>query len=149
MSKAPEDQLSAGESFQSVGSWSIHTLVYSAHASLQYMQLNYTLGPEVTSNPYHSTTVRTSMTRHIGTQFDDMRDEMVRAFRNVLPQAPLSNGGSELPLEFSNLIITVNTEWVGVRMYESILEITSRISARLAVGYPLCKSHQLRVSYKT
>lgn len=52
----------------------------------QFLQLDYTLGREVTWNPYHVNVVRTSLTRNILAQFDDMYYEMVDAFDDALPR---------------------------------------------------------------
>lgn len=54
------------------------------------MQLDYTLGPEVTWNPYHIVVVRSAMTRNIAAQFDEMTNEMVNAFDDILPKEPSS-----------------------------------------------------------
>jgi hypothetical protein len=49
------------------------------------MQLDYTIGPEVTSNPYHVNVVRAAVTRNIAAQFNDMREEMILTFEELLP----------------------------------------------------------------
>ncbi|KAF8967500.1 cytochrome P450 [Flammula alnicola] len=89
-----------------------------------YLQLDYTLGPEVTTNPYHINVVRSPMTRNIAAQFDEMRDEATRAFEEIIP---------------SN-----SNEWVGVPIFSTITEVISRLSARLAVGSPLCQNKEFR-----
>ncbi|KAF8178052.1 hypothetical protein BJ912DRAFT_1063390 [Pholiota molesta] len=57
MNKASGKELSAILNFQS------------------YLQLDYTLGPEVTTNPYHIKVVRSTMTRNVAAQFEDMHSE--------------------------------------------------------------------------
>ncbi|KDR84440.1 hypothetical protein GALMADRAFT_713260 [Galerina marginata CBS 339.88] len=108
ISKAPDYQLDNSLSFAA------------------YLQLDYTLGPEVTSNPYHVNVVRAAMTRNIMAQFDEMHDEMLQAFADVLP-LNASNGN-----------------WVGLPIFETIVEVMSRISARLSVGFPLCDNKEFR-----
>ncbi|KAF5321052.1 hypothetical protein D9619_000106 [Psilocybe cf. subviscida] len=104
--RAPEEDLSGIISFEG------------------YLQLDHTLGPEVTTNPYHLQVVRTTMTRNIGAQFADMRDEAIKAFEEIIP--PSSTG------------------WVAVPIFPAVTEVLSRISARLAVGAPLCENQHFR-----
>lgn len=87
-------------------------------AFASFMQLDYTLGPEVTSNSYHTNVVRTSVTRNIATQFKDMHEEMILTFEELLPPD--------------------DRDWIGIPIFPAIVNIMSRISARLSVGYPLC-----------
>ncbi|KAF9477848.1 cytochrome P450 [Pholiota conissans] len=106
MNKASGKELSAILNFQS------------------YLQLDYTLGPEVTTNPYHINVVRSTMTRNVAAQFDDMRTEAISAFEDLIP--------------------STSTEAHAIPIFSSIAEVISRINARLAVGFPLCQNKTFR-----
>ncbi|KJA17748.1 hypothetical protein HYPSUDRAFT_205974 [Hypholoma sublateritium FD-334 SS-4] len=106
MNKASGKELSAILNFQS------------------YLQLDFTLGPAVTTNPYHINVVRSPMTRNIGPQFEDMHEEAVDAFKDIIGPA--------------------HGEWTAVPIFASIAEVVSRINARLAVGFPLCRDAAFR-----
>ncbi|KIM49862.1 hypothetical protein M413DRAFT_59041, partial [Hebeloma cylindrosporum] len=73
--------------------------------------------------PYHTNVVRTSVTRNIATQFKDMHEEMILTFEEMLPP---------------------DNHWTGIPIFPAIVNIMSRISARLSVGYPLCNGRSLR-----
>jgi hypothetical protein len=60
---------------------------------LQYLQLDYTLGPEVTTNPYHINVVRSTMTRNVAAQFEDMHSEAVSAFEDLVSSNSLGKPG--------------------------------------------------------
>ncbi|KAF8178050.1 hypothetical protein BJ912DRAFT_672003 [Pholiota molesta] len=106
MNKASGKELSAILNFQS------------------YLQLDYTLGPEVTTNPYHIKVVRSTMTRNVAAQFEDMHSEAVSAFEDLISSNSL--------------------DWHAIPIFSSMSEIISRINARLAVGYPLCQNKAFR-----
>lgn len=48
-------------------------------------QTDYTMGPPLHYDPYHNSTIRTSLTRNIAPRFDDIRDEIECAFNDNLP----------------------------------------------------------------
>ncbi|KAF8165943.1 cytochrome P450 [Crassisporium funariophilum] len=106
ISKAGDEQLSAVESFN------------------KFLQLDYTLGTKVTTNPYHINVVRAAMTRNIVAQFDDVRDEMLSAFEEAIP---------------SN-----KTEWHSIPVHQTVEEIMSKIAARMSVGRPLSDNKEFR-----
>lgn len=108
------------------------------------MQLDYTIGPEVTSNPYHTNVVRAAVTRNIAAQFNDMHEEMILTFEELLP--PDNHGISIITMQLTVLSLIKSrspSDWIGIPMFPAIVKIMSRISARLSVGYPLCKQSPL------
>ena len=118
MNKASGKELSAILNFQSVSR--IPSLGNVGPDAPQYLQLDFTLGPAVTTNPYHINVVRSPMTRNIGPQFEDMHEEAVDAFKDIIKPA--------------------RGEWTAIPIFASVAEVVSRINARLAVGFPLCES---------
>ncbi|KAF8887264.1 cytochrome P450 [Gymnopilus junonius] len=107
VSKASEEQLNTSDHFA------------------EFLQLDYTLGPEVTWNPYHVNVVRTTLTRNILAQFDEMYHELVNAFDDALPRE-------------------LSSDWASVPILDATVELESRVSARLAVGAPLCYDKEYR-----
>ena len=53
------------------------------------MAIEYNFGYEIHSTPYHTTVVRTSLTRNLGVLYPDVLDELDIASRELIPQ---SNG---------------------------------------------------------
>ncbi|KAJ6623269.1 cytochrome P450 [Mycena sp. CBHHK59/15] len=82
-------------------------------------QSKYTIGAEITDNPYHAVAVRGSMTRNLGRCFPQVRDEIVHAFDDVLA------------LE--------DKKWKLVQVQPAIMQVVARTSNRLFVGLPLCR----------
>ncbi|KAJ7577380.1 hypothetical protein C8J56DRAFT_1113373 [Mycena floridula] len=54
-------------------------------AVAEMLQIIYTLGPEITQDPYHVETIRGPLTRNLVTCFLDTREEMVMAFASQIP----------------------------------------------------------------
>ena len=53
-------------------------------SSAQSMQMNFTMGPSISEDPYHIPIVRSQLTRNIATIFPDLRDEVATAFTDLL-----------------------------------------------------------------
>ena len=51
----------------------------------QSLQVDYTLGPSVHTNPYHIAIVRSNLTRALGELFPELRDEIIHSFGTVIP----------------------------------------------------------------
>ncbi|KAJ7575400.1 cytochrome P450 [Mycena floridula] len=88
-------------------------------AVMEELQTEYTLGPEIFTDPYHVETVRSSLTRNIAASFSDTRDEMAAAFASLIP---LSN------------------DWIKYPALATITQIICRTSNRVFVGLPLCRN---------
>ncbi|KAJ7574536.1 cytochrome P450 [Mycena floridula] len=98
-------------------------------AAEEGLSTEYTLGLEITSDPYHAETVRGPLTRNIAACFPDTRDEMMTAFAS---QIPPSKG------------------WTKYTALPTVMQITCRTSNRLFVGLPLCRNADfvdLNISY--
>ncbi|KAF7328411.1 hypothetical protein MVEN_02556800 [Mycena venus] len=105
--------------------------VLSFHGGAEdILQADYTMGPEITANPYHEHTVRSALTRNIGRCLPQMHDEFVRAFED------------EFALD--------GAEWKEITVMPHALRVVARTTARVFVGLPLCRNQEyvdLSISY--
>ncbi|KAF7325009.1 Cytochrome P450 [Mycena kentingensis (nom. inval.)] len=99
---AKEDELSSLEGFNDV------------------FQGNITLGPNILGNPYHLSVTRVSMAKNIGTQFDEVHDEIRATFEEQLK--------------------IKSDEWVTIPVKTTIQHAICRTTNRLFVGLPLCRN---------
>ncbi|KAI0059479.1 cytochrome P450 [Artomyces pyxidatus] len=84
------------------------------------LQIKYTLGEEFEKDSYHIPLVRTQLTRNLGVLFDDMRDELVAAFEDMIP---------------------ARDDWVKVPFSTTIPNIVCRASNRVFVnGVDICRN---------
>ncbi|KAJ7124673.1 cytochrome P450 [Mycena crocata] len=100
------------------------------HGAEDILQGDYTMGPEITLNPYHQYTVRGSLTRNIGRCLPQMHDEFVCAFEEVLALK--------------------GTEWKEITVLPTMMQVVARTSGRVFVGLPLCRNQDyvdLSISY--
>ena len=82
--------------------------------------------------------IRTRLTRHIATFFDDVRDEIEAAFNDLIPAN--TNGLFNLHTihtEVSHVLIL--TDWVSIHALPTVQSIVARVSGRVFVGLPLCE----------
>ncbi|KAK7044805.1 cytochrome P450 [Favolaschia claudopus] len=84
-----------------------------AEATNSLLHLEHTIGQEQHRDPFQVAVVRSTMTRNIGVCFPDIRDEVVAAFKDLIP-----------PTE----------EWISVPAMQTILPIVSRVSNRFFIG---------------
>ncbi|KAJ7511671.1 cytochrome P450 [Mycena galericulata] len=70
---------------QEIASAPEHILSFHQSAA-DLLQMDYTMGPNLTINPYHVLAIRGSLTRNlrVGRCFPEVRDEMISAFDDVL-----------------------------------------------------------------
>lgn len=66
---------------------------------MQYLQLDYTLGKQLLSNPYHIDVIRMAVTRNIGARFQEIHDEVSRAYSDAIKLT--GNGESQKDLTFT------------------------------------------------
>ncbi|PPQ96349.1 hypothetical protein CVT26_005033 [Gymnopilus dilepis] len=79
----------------------------------------YTLGPRILENPFHIEVIRKALTRNIGSRYQDIYDEVVRAYTEAIPQC--------------------TDDWVSITAYKLQVDVICRVSSRYFVGQPLCK----------
>ncbi|KAH8113854.1 cytochrome P450 [Phellopilus nigrolimitatus] len=82
----------------------------------------WTIGSNVALHSYHFSIIRSQLTRHLGSLFDDVRDEIMHAFADNIPAK--------------------ENEWVSVSVLPAVRNIVSRTSNRIFVGLPLCRNQE-------
>ncbi|KNZ80774.1 Ent-kaurene oxidase [Termitomyces sp. J132] len=88
-----------------------------------FLQIMYTMGPEVFYSSYHVEVVRSPLTRNLVARFPDVQDEIQSAFKEYIPQTE---------------------DWTAISALSTIRKIVSRSSNRLFVGLPLCRNDDYR-----
>ncbi|KAH9474336.1 Cytochrome P450 monooxygenase 151 [Psilocybe cubensis] len=88
----------------------------------EYLQLEHTLGPELLDDPYHIDVIRMSVTRNIAARFEDIHDEVRRAY--------------------SDAIKVNENDWTALPAYELQVQVINRVSARYFFGKPLCDDRE-------
>lgn len=87
-----------------------------------FLQADYTmLHPKVVFDGIHENVIKSQLTQRLGDFTEDVTEEVDYAFKR-------SWG-------------TNTDNWTEVTVYDSMSEIISRVSNRILVGLPLCKSH--------
>ncbi|KAI5993495.1 cytochrome P450 [Pisolithus albus] len=84
-------------------------------------KVDYLIGPEINSNPYHISVARIHLTRNLGLYYPAIKDEVHAAFEELLDLK--------------------DNAWKSVPAVETIREIVCRASNRVFVGLPLCRDH--------
>ncbi|KAJ8586523.1 cytochrome P450 [Rhizopogon salebrosus TDB-379] len=89
------------------------------HAVRDLLQVKYTFGFDVQEYPYHVQVIRNHLSRNLEGLFPDVYDEIAHAFSAIIP----SDQG-----------------WAKVCVHQEITKAMCRISNRIFVGLPLCRS---------
>ncbi|THH19419.1 hypothetical protein EW146_g1766 [Bondarzewia mesenterica] len=84
-----------------------------------FLQSDYTIGPQMRLDRYHTHLIRTSLTRNIAAIFADMHEELVSAFNDKIP---------------------VTDRWFKFPALETFTQIVCRMSNRVFVGAPTCRN---------
>ncbi|KAL4068714.1 cytochrome P450, partial [Scleroderma yunnanense] len=94
--------------------------VMSFHDAIHHLvKPEYTFGPELHHNPYHTAIARTRFNRNLSVLLSDMRDEMIVTLDEMLDLKP--------------------NEWKSVPVVKTIQGLVSRMFNRIMVGLPLCR----------
>ncbi|KAJ6534180.1 cytochrome P450 [Mycena capillaripes] len=99
-------------------------------AAADSLQIDWTMGPQITKNHYHVSAVRGQLTRNLGRCFPQVRDEIIHLFDHVL--------GLD------------DKEWKLIKVLPTTMQVLARTSNRLFVGLPLCREPeylQLNIDY--
>ncbi|KAH9477542.1 Cytochrome P450 monooxygenase 103 [Psilocybe cubensis] len=56
-------------------------------AIAEVVQTDYMIGPQIRRDPYHVNSVRMQLTRNLGVRFDDIKDEIFAAFKDLISTA--------------------------------------------------------------
>ncbi|TBU42576.1 cytochrome P450 [Dichomitus squalens] len=84
------------------------------------IQTRYTLGPEMTSDPYHVDIIKEKLMRTLPVVLPDVIDELTYAVPNYIPAN--------------------ETEWISVNVLKTMLNVVARVSNRVFVGLPVCRN---------
>jgi hypothetical protein len=103
---------------------------------LKLIQSNYTMGPDLSTNTYHVLAIRGGLTRNLGRCFPEVRDEIVHAFDDVLA---LEGKGVSCKTSPYYAIFYAISEWKGLLVMPTMMQIIARTTNRLFVGLPLCE----------
>ncbi|TFY79745.1 hypothetical protein EWM64_g4272 [Hericium alpestre] len=102
-------------------------------------QTKYTIGMELTNNPFHIPVVRSRLTRNLTAVFPQIRDELVAGSLDLIPAKENGMLLVSLSAVWFDVLIAWLAEWVGVPVRAAIMEIIARTSNRIFVGLPLCR----------
>ncbi|KAI0071569.1 cytochrome P450 [Panus rudis PR-1116 ss-1] len=83
------------------------------------IQMKYVFGDEVNSDPFHLDIIRGHLTRQLASLFTDIRDEIVAAYGDYMPDTE---------------------DWTPVYMLPIMQRIVARVSSRVFVGLPMCRN---------
>ncbi|KAF8989850.1 cytochrome P450 [Cyathus striatus] len=90
-------------------------------ATDELLQIPYTMGSEITTNPYHVSIVRTRLTRNLANIFPAVRDELLASFSEIIPE---------------------KEGWVKYNASDAFMKIIARVTNRMIVGFPLCRDEE-------
>ncbi|KAJ7620650.1 cytochrome P450 [Mycena polygramma] len=91
-------------------------------ANRDSLQMDFTMGREITDNSYHVDVVRSKLTRNLGKCFPDLHDEIICAFDEILALD--------------------GTGWKLVTVLPTIMTVVARTTNRQFVGLPICRNQE-------
>lgn len=89
------------------------------HALFLFLQTDYTAGPQIRSDAYHTALIRTTLSRNMGDMVVNLHDEISAALHDLVP---------------------ATGEWVRFQALETFMGIVCRVSNRIFVGVPSCRN---------
>lgn len=98
-----------------------------AVATGKLVQTNYNIGREILNNRFHVPIIRTVLTRNIGPLFDDLREEMILAFKasGLHDKTKMDKNG-----------------WASVPALSTFQYIIARTTNRIFIGAPVCQDEE-------
>jgi len=96
---------------------------------IQQLQMEIVLGPEMARHNTHIYGIK-QLTRKIEYIMPDLRGELTGLMKEHLTPKPPNSDSEELPL--------LESEWVEVKILDTLLDIVHRLNQRMFVGLPLC-----------
>jgi len=91
----------------------------SMDAVIDQLQSHYTLGRNLSENPYHIPIVRSQLTQALPHLVPEVYDEVMTACNEFIP---------------------LTKEWQSVRITDTMMKVVCRASNRIFVGLPLCRN---------
>ncbi|KAF8581004.1 cytochrome P450 [Ramaria rubella] len=79
---------------------------------------DWTLGPNVDTNPYHIPIIRSQLTRNLTRLFSSIREEILLAFDDNIP---------------------ITEDWTRIKALDTTMTIVARTSNRVFVSAPICR----------
>lgn len=98
--------------------------------------MDYTLGKTIRLDPYHAPLLHSQLTKHLGSIFGPVNEEIVTALDDLLSnvrQGESYNGPAEPGAQTPSL-----TDWTTVPILDVTRQIVLRATNRALVGRPLC-----------
>ena len=103
----------------------------------QFLQTDYTLGQNVTDNPYHLPIIRSQLTQALPLLVPEVHDEVVTACNEFIP---ITEGSLITRPFLLKDLDNIWTEWQSIRAVDTVMKVVGRASNRVFVGLPLCMS---------
>jgi len=91
-------------------------------SNVEELQTEYTMGMGVDDSTYHVVVVGSIMTRNLTVKFDEVYDEIVKSFQELIPAN--------------------ETEWLAIPALKTMQTIVGRTSNRLFLGLPICRNSE-------
>ena len=120
-------------------------LTYQELVLEQLLQMDYTLGPELTRNPYQVNLICNQLTHSLKDYFPELREEIVASFNDfILAKDSLLNVLHHIHGE-----LIVRVEWVSYPAHRTLMQIVCWIINRTFIGFPKCDYHILSYFVET
>ncbi|KAF8959647.1 cytochrome P450 [Flammula alnicola] len=94
------------------------SVLSSMIATNEALQVEYTLGENVSKNTYHIPIIRAQLTRALPKFVPEVHEEIEDAFKQFIP---------------------ATDDWTSVKVLDTVMKIVGRASNRVFVGAPLCR----------
>jgi len=102
---------------------------------VQLLQVKFTLGEQITKNPYHTLIIQKQLSRAIPQLVPEIYEEVADAFNEFIPLT----AGEIRTSQHAPYGPDTGIDWTGVKALETIMNIVCRASNRVFVGRPLCR----------
>jgi hypothetical protein len=132
IAKVSEDQLSSWEGLQRVRPLFDPYRTASCSALDQAIAMEYSMGLENVTDPYHVGVIRTALNKHLPACYPNIHDEVVQSFKDVLA---LHGDGRPIHLVPGYVvhlfIFHMYADWKAVPAMNTTLRVVCRVSNRL------------------
>lgn len=108
------------------------------HGMHEVTGMFHVFGMDVWEYSYPVDIIRSVLTRHIAPFFGDIHNEVEASFRDLVPTR--GDGMSHYPLGRIAFDYSCRTDWVPVLAFDAMREVVARVSGRVFVGLPTCRS---------
>ena len=105
------------------------------------MQPVYTVAPDASVDLIHIKAIREQLPRNLACLFPGLLEEVELALDEMIPAAQGGTRRCSAP-ENRGAMLSLPAGWVPVTAFPTVARIISRVSNRVFVGAPLCKSYR-------